>query len=268
MTRSYYRDLGDGRFESTTLTQGTWSPDEQHMAVAAGLTVHALESMPGGEGKRLSRISLDILGMIHQGECEIRTRVVRPGRRIELLEAEWRSQDRATIVARAWRLTTAETTAVVGVEDEPMPSPDSFAASDFMHVWGGNFVSSLEYRPLPEGRPGRGRIWVRADTPLLDGAEVSPLARLMGTVDVANGIAPRIAPNLDPEQAPQGESWSYPNVDLQLHLHRAPSGEWLGLDVRQQIGPDGVGLTSSVLHDLDGPFGRAEQILLVRPGGH
>ena len=259
MSRAYYRDLGDGRFESTEWTEGAWSPDEQHMAVATGLTVRELERIPGGEGKRLCRISLDILGMIHQGECTIATRVLRPGRRVELVEAEWRSKDRPTIVARGWRLATDDTTEGAGTEDEPMPHPDEAEPVGHMDAWEGRFLRTLEYRTLPGWRPGRGRVWLRTDTTLVAGEPTSDLARMMGMTDVANGLAPRVAP---------GGVWSYPNVDLQLHLHRAPAGEWLGVDVRQQYGTDGIGLTSSVLHDLDGPFGRAEQILLVRPGGH
>ena len=47
-------------------------------------------------------------------------------------------------------------------------------------------------------------------------------------------------------------------------MYRAPTGRWLGLETVQQYGKDGIGLTSSVLHDLHGPFGRAEQILTLR----
>lgn len=36
----------------------------------------------------------------------------------------------------------------------------------------------------------------------------------------------------------------FPNLDLQIHLHRLPQGRWLGLETVQQIGQDGVGLTS------------------------
>ena len=49
-----------------------------------------------------------------------------------------------------------------------------------------------------------------------------------------------------------------------MHLHRLPQGEWLGLEVTQQYGEDGIGLTSAVLHDTQGPFGRSEQILTLR----
>ena len=54
------------------------------------------------------------------------------------------------------------------------------------------------------------------------------------------------------------------DVDLQIHMHRLPQGRWLGLETVQQIGKDGIGLTSSVLHDVHGPFGHSEQLLTVR----
>jgi hypothetical protein len=47
-------------------------------------------------------------------------------------------------------------------------------------------------------------------------------------------------------------------------MYRQPQGEWLGLDNEVSFGTDGIGLTSTVLHDLTGPFGRAEQILTLR----
>ena len=37
------------------------------------------------------------------------------------------------------------------------------------------------------------------------------------------------------------------------------------LDTSVSIGPTGVGLTTSNLHDESGPVGRCEQILTVRP---
>jgi hypothetical protein len=56
-------------------------------------------------------------------------------------------------------------------------------------------------------------------------------------------------------------------VDLQIHLYREPRGEWLGLQNSVTFGTDGIGLTSTVLCDLLGPFGRAEQILTLRALG-
>ena len=49
-----------------------------------------------------------------------------------------------------------------------------------------------------------------------------------------------------------------------MHLWRAPRGEWVGFDTTQTWGPTGLGLTSTVLHDLDGPVGMAQQSLTLR----
>ncbi|MFF3638596.1 hypothetical protein [Streptomyces sp. NPDC002250] len=90
---------------------------------------------------------------------------------------------------------------------------------------------------------------------LVAGEPSTPLASYVALVDTANGIAVQQDP----------EHWMFPNLDLTIHLHRAPRGPWTGLDTTVTFGPSGQGLTSSVLHDVDGPVGHAEQILTVRP---
>jgi hypothetical protein len=66
---------------------------------------------------------------------------------------------------------------------------------------------------------------------------------------------------------PGAGNYVFPNVDLQVHLYREPTGEWVGLANSVTFGPDGIGLTSTVLHDANGPVGRAEQILTIRASG-
>src|SRR5690625_4891390 len=79
----------------------------------------------------------------------------------------------------------------------------------------------------------------------------------MSLVDMANGVAHR--------QCDAELLWAFPNLDLQIHMLRQPSGRWLGLEAVQQYSSDGIGLSSAVLHDEHGPFGRSEQILTLRP---
>lgn len=55
------------------------------------------------------------------------------------------------------------------------------------------------------------------------------------------------------------------NIDLTAHLFTQPRGDWLGFDTTVSFGPHGVGLTSSVSHDLGGPIGTVAQVLTVRP---
>lgn len=257
MTEACYRRTGPGAFESQAPARGAWVPGEQHLAAASGLVIEELTRVPvDGAPKRVARIALDILGTIHEGPFEIATSVVRPGRRIELVEAVLTSRGRPTIVARAWRLAETDTSAVVGIEDEPMPGPPEAGEEMRLDMWPDGYVQHVEYRALPGRRPGRNRVWLRPTVALVEGETESQLAHLLRLADVANGVATRVDPS---------GPVSYPNVDLQLHLYRDPVGEWFGLDTAQTFGPTGTGLTSSVMHDLDGPFGRIEQTLVLLP---
>jgi hypothetical protein len=57
------------------------------------------------------------------------------------------------------------------------------------------------------------------------------------------------------------------NVDLSVHLHRLPAGEWVCLDAVTMPQADGIGMADTLLLDEQGPIGRAAQTLLVAPRG-
>jgi hypothetical protein len=92
-------------------------------------------------------------------------------------------------------------------------------------------------------------------TQVVAGEEPSPTQRLAVLADSTNGCASRL----------DLRSWLFVNTDLTLHLHRAPQGEWTGLDADSVIGAEGSGTAYAVLHDETGPVGRATQALTVRP---
>lgn len=253
----YYLPTGVGTYRSTVHAQGAWNPHEQHMAPATGVLVHALELFAPRPDMRMARVSLDIHGIIHGGEFEITTRMIRPGRTIELIEAEMVSQGRTCIVARGWRLRTLDSSAVAATEDAGVIHPEELATFDGMSPWPGGYIRGLEFRGADGHRPGKGVVWMRNNLEMVAGTHTSDLVRLLGMVDTANGVAPRVEPGPN--------SWMFPNVDLQIHMHRKPAGQWLGIQAQQTYGTDGIGLTSAVLHDVHGPFGRSEQILTVRP---
>lgn len=254
MTEPYYRDLGGNRFESTIHAQGAWNEHEQHMAPASGLLTHVIDREFSREGLRIARLSFEIYGIIEGGEFEVRTQVLRPGRTIELVQADMICGERTAISARAWLLHTSDTGDLQGVEDEPMPPVSASEPWTGMSPWPGGFIESVEFRTIDGSRPGHRRSWLRSEHPLVDTDSVSPLAHLVRLIDTTNGLSARESP----------ERLIFPNVDLQIHVHRLPSGDWIGIDGRQQFGPDGVGLTSTVLNDENGPFARAEQILTLR----
>jgi hypothetical protein len=57
------------------------------------------------------------------------------------------------------------------------------------------------------------------------------------------------------------------NVDLSVHLHRMPQGEWVCLDAVTLPERNGVGIADTRLLDERGSIGRAVQTLLVADRG-
>ena len=261
---AYYRFISrntdaDGvcvaHYEPLLPAQGAWNAHEQHMAPATGVMCAELEAFMPREDLRIGRVGLDILGLIPLQPFSISTKVLRPGKTIELIEATMVANGRACIVARAWRMQISDTRAIAGTEDCDIKRPEELADWTGMKQWAGGFIESMYFKADAERRAGKGVVWMNNDLEMIEGQTTSSFVHLLGMVDTANGIVPRAKP---------GE-WAFPNLDLHIDLLRLPQGKWLGLDTCQQYGSDGIGLTSSVLHDELGVFGRSEQILTLRP---
>lgn len=243
------------RYHSTLNAQGAWNPNEQHMAPATGIICAELEQFSPRENMRIGRISLDIYGLIELGEIEIRTRVIRAGKTIELLESTMQGKGKTLVVAHTWRMLTSDTSAIAGLEDSVVETPENMPVFDGVHQWRGQYTKTLEARSNLQ-RNGKGLVWLRTEVDMVEGQSTSPFVRLVSMSDMANGIVPRQERPFD---------WGFPNLDLQIHLYRMPEGEWLGIEAVQQYGSDGIGLSSAILHDVNGPFGRSQQILTLRP---
>ena len=254
---AYFVRESEVRFAPTPLVGGAWSSTEQHIAPAIGLIVHAIERHRDArrdDGLRLVRLSCDILGVVAIEPVEVRIEVLRPGRTIELVEARLTSGERTIVLARAWLAQRVDTAGVAGTALPDIPAPSEVPEADLEAMWPGAFVASVHARRL-EAEPGRAVAWLETPIPLLAGEEVSATAAALGLIDTANGTSPRLPP----------EAMAFPNLDLTAHLFRAPRRGPVGYDVRASFGPDGAGLTLTVLHDLDGPFGSAAQTLTLRP---
>jgi len=257
---SYYRALGEGRYEPTIHAQGAWREDEQHMGAPSGLIAHCIERHEPRPDMMLSRISYDILGVIDLAETRVHVETIRPGRTIELLEATLTTGERQqpAIRARAWRLQTSDTAQVAGGAPPPLvghEDPGALPAwRERSEVWPGGYIAALDIRRPAPNRPGSGAVWQRTAYPLVDGEPSSDTARFLLHVDTANGMSVREDP----------QEWFFPNVDLTVHLHRRPRYGWVGLATEVIFGADGVGVTTGVLYDEDGAVGRSQQILTVR----
>ncbi len=247
-------------YQPTEHVQGAWNEHEQHMAPATGLLTAELQQFAPQDNMRIARISLDILGLIPLDDFTITTRCIRPGKTIELVESVMNSRGRDCIIARAWRLITQDTSSIAGLEDKiALYQPEQLPIWEDMKGWPGGFIASVRLVAEADRRPGRGMVWITNDTEMVAGEPTDDMVHLLGMVDTANGVVPRLGLGLSELD------WMFPNTDLQIHMYRLPKGQWLGIEAVQQYGADGIGVTSAVLHDVHGPFGRSEQILTIRP---
>lgn len=245
-------------YRSTNHAQGAWNAHEQHMAPASGIIAAELELFQPRDAMRIGRISYDIFGLIPVGEFTITTEAIRPGKTIELIESKMQAQGKTCIVARVWRMCIQDSSEIAALEDQAIQHPDTLPSWDGISQWPGGYIKSLEAKIDNNHRAGKGIVWLNNAITMIENQPSSDFVHLMGMVDTANGTAPRQGSNI---------TWAFPNLDLQVHLYRYPTGKWLGLETTQQYGSDGIGITSAILHDVKGPFGRSEQILTLRKLG-
>ncbi|HEX7305224.1 thioesterase family protein [Lentzea sp.] len=252
MMTAFYLPLGDDAFRSTSHTVGPWGPDSQHLGPPSALLVRALLALRPS----LSRVTFEVLGPVPVADLEVSTSVERPGRSVELLSAALSCEGRVALTARAWHMVGSDTTAVAGGTGKALPPPGSAAPMEIPDHWGGGYLAAVEWLSLSGGifTPGDARVWARPRVAVVEGFETSPVERLFAVVDSASGVSSRV----------DIRKWYAINTDLTVHLHRQPSGEWIGMDARTTIGPDGVGVATSEVHDADGPVGTSAQALFVR----
>lgn len=260
-----YVPTGDG-FDATALTIGPWDPGLQHAGPPAALLAREAERAGGIRGGQTVRLTYDILGPVPVGPVRTSARVVRRGRRIELVEAVLTAGDERPLVRlSAWRMRTRTEGLPAAVEGAappvPHPAPDGpLAARQDEAAF---FASEVAYHRALEWRfatgsfnaPGPATAWTRPQCTLVEGEPITPLQHLLVMTDAASGISAVL-------------DWSratFANVDLGVALHRPPRGGWLGMDATTVLGDAGAAQCSAVLFDADGAIGRSTQSLFVEP---
>jgi Thioesterase-like superfamily len=255
---AFYEPDGDF-FRATELTRGPWDPGAQHAGPAAALLGYAIEGLPDAAEFQVGRLTFEILRPVPIAPVQLQTRVARPGRRVQMVEAELSDIDgEVLILARGWRIRTARIELpgeALVASQPPAPPEDGEAAGFFPTGQEHGYHSAMEVRFVAGGflEPGPATAWLRMRQPLVAGEEPTPLQRLLVAADVGNGISAAL----------DFRRFLFINVDLTVHLERMPKGEWIGVDATTLPRPKGVGTAESTLFDGDGRVGRALQTLLI-----
>jgi Thioesterase-like superfamily len=246
----------DGRFVATEYARGPWDPRALHGGAPAALLMRAFEQLPSAEGLALARVTYELLRPAPVGPVEIRAEVVRPGGRVQLLEASMFADGIEVVRARALRVRRAQAPAD-GDGVAPPPGPEHGRPAEIRPPFRPMFAfDSVEIR-FVAGNWGHGpcTAWFRLVRPLAGGEIATPLQQLAAAGDFGNGISAFLS----------WDEYLYINPDLTLYVEREPVGEWICLESETRIADGGIGIAESVLYDLDGRVGRATQALLVAP---
>ncbi|MGI5338488.1 thioesterase family protein [Streptomyces sp. CA-181903] len=259
LPESFYRDAGDGRYESTPATAGPWSPEAQHAGPPSALLGRALERHEPREGFRVARVTLEIPAPVPVGDLLVRVRTIRGGRRTELLEGEITANGRPVMLARAWRTAAAPPATPTLRHDPPPPAlPQPQPEHGFKGAYTNGYVSAMEWRFTSGGgfdTPGPGTAWARQRIPLVAGEEDTPLTRALTLADSSWAVGFEL----------DHVNGLVINTDVTLALHRDPVGEWLCLTSSTAATPAGSGLAEGRLDDTSGNCGRILQTLLIAP---
>ena len=257
---AFYTPDGDDGFVSTQLTGGPWDPRLQHAGPPSALLTRALEAASGIDGGQTVRLSFDILRPVPVAPLTVATRVLRPGRRVEQLEATLSSADGTALMrATAWRM-RSEAFEDAPAPDPPPPGPEEGRPGEF-GFWTDEvaYHRALEWRFIEGGftTPGPATVWTRLHKQLVEGEAPSPLVRLLVMADAASGISAML----------DWSEWSFVNVDIGVHLVRPPEGEWMAMAATTRLGPAGAALCTSVVSDARGRLGVTTQSLLIARRG-
>lgn len=255
----FFEPAGPGRFLATPATAGPWSADAQHGGPPSALAARAMDLHEPDDGMRLARVAVDILRPVPVGLVTLRTRVVRPGRRVMLLETVMESGGQEVLAARGWRIARSAAAPVITSGTAPVPDLPAGASEPYFagtgHLTG--YMSAVEWKFVSGGfaamRPCQA--WARALVPLLPDEGLTPMSRTLLLADSGSGLSM----TLDPSK------FLFINVDLTVVLDRDPAGEWLLLDSATSIGGQGTGLARTQISDRDGVTGAGLQTLLVAP---
>ena len=254
LSEPVFRREGDA-FVPTGHARGPWDPGQLHGGAPGALIAEAVQE----EGYLVARLTLDFLGPVPMAPLTVSARTTKPGRSLQLAEAELSVDGQAVVRARAVRLRRGQVDLPERPEEDAAPSGpqtgrhDPFPAPEGLVE--GFHLTAMDIRFVDGGDFGKGpaRAWFRLTLPLVDDLPASPLARAVAAADFGNGIS-RIV---------DFDRYLFVNTDLTVHLHREPAGEWVLLDARTVLEPHGAGLARSLLSDEHGRVGLGAQSLFV-----
>ncbi|GAC1475180.1 MAG: thioesterase family protein [Candidatus Dormibacteraceae bacterium] len=260
MTESIFEPAGRDLFVATEAALGPWSEQALHGGPPTMLMAREIERFPAEQEMFVSRLTVELLRPVGRTPLAVRCRLVRPGRKVQLVEASLWNGEIEVARATGLRIRRAEVDVPIRLEPPTRGFPDSLTE------WSGGYREGPAYHVLgveirtprtADGWQAPNWAWFRLKLPLVPGEEPSGLLRICAAADFPNGISYVV----DPRQI------SFVNPDLTVHVNRLPVGEWVLVDAKTWIERHGAGVAEGALSDTEGRIGRSMQSLFVEPRG-
>jgi hypothetical protein len=253
-TEPFFTRDDAGRYVPTKVARGPWDPNSLHGRVIVGLLGFAIEQAHGAADFIPARLTVDMYKLPDLSPIEITTRVVREGRRIKVVDAEFVSGgvSMARATCQLLRRTENPDGNIWAPPNWDAPAPaDVPPPQDRRSGMGGMWAM----RPISGamGTLGQRRTWMSEVRDLVEGVPLTPFTRVAVAADFASPFANAGDKGL-----------AYINSDVTVYLHRLPRTEWIGFEVVNHQATDGVAIGECYLYDETGPIGSATVAALAQ----
>jgi hypothetical protein len=233
-----------------------WAPDMLHGRLLAGLAARAVEAAAPHPEFRLARLTVDMFKSPPMAPLAVATALVRDGRRVKAVDVSMAID--GIVVGRASALVLRTGPHPESPAWQPdyvrLPAPDRLPFREGFADMGG-----WDLRMVSEGgfaTADRKRVWARDTWELVEGEPLTPLVRAALAADLPNPLANS-----------GGNGLRFINADLTLYLGRLPVSDWIGLEVADHQGADGVAVGSCTMFDTEGPVGWSSVCAVANPQG-
>jgi hypothetical protein len=244
---------GDG-FVPTEVANGPWDPQSLHGRVIIGLLAFEIERHHGADDFVPARLTVDMFRLPKLVPIEVKTKLVRDGLRIRVVEAEFFSAGVSMARASCQLLRKTENPAgnVWSPPNWEVPRPADIAKPTDVRL---GMHGKWTTRPIVGGMGTSGprRLWLSEVRELVAGTPASPFVRVAVAADFASPFA---------NAGDQG--LGFINSDVTLYLYRLPVTEWVGFEVVNHHARDGIAIGECWLYDEQGAIGTSTVAALAQ----
>ena len=157
MAESIFEPVGQDRYLPTEASLSPWSDQAMHGGPPTMLMAREIERFSSDQEMMVTRLTVELMRPVGRTPLEAKVRLVRPGRKVQIVEASLWNAEQEVARATALRIRTADVD--VPLTDDPLPHPSPESLQEWSGSWrrGWRAGSGSSRAPEPPGRARAGR---------------------------------------------------------------------------------------------------------------